>query len=103
MVEVRFKLEQGIEAAFDAANLRESENDGLKVLDEQIMMVQNLSVDLHKEMSDLRQTSNKEQSISSSTTTKVVLFGVLSVGIIAVSAVVQILYLRRFFRDKKIM
>ncbi len=98
---MKVRLDQGVEAVFDADHNENEE--GVKAAEAQIEMVKNFSMQLHKEMSDLRKTGSEEQAVSSATTTKVIVFGVVSVGIIVGSAVIQILYLRRFFREKKIM
>ena len=101
MTEIKLKMDTGVEFNFDA--LKVDKKTELKQMEEQIIAVGNMSSQLHKDMSDLRKTGSEEQDISSATTTRVIVFGVISVGIIISSAVVQILYLRRFFREKKIM
>jgi len=75
----------------------------IKAMERQTFKLKDLSAYLHKEMADLRKTSNDEQIISNATTTRVIIFGVLSVLIILGSAFIQIVYLRSFFRQKKIM
>ena len=100
-VDIRFKMEMGVEAKHE--DVAPNTADEFKAVDTQITKITELSNQLHKEMSDLRMTGNDEQVVSSATTTKVIVFGIASVGIIIVSAIIQILFLRRFFRQKKIM
>ena len=101
LIEVKIKLDYGVEAVFE---LPTNESAGaFAAVEEEISIIGNLSTQLHKEMGDLRKTGHEEHVISSATTTKVIVFGVVSVGVIVASAIIQILYLRRFFREKKIM
>ena len=101
LIEVKLKLDMGVETVFDKPK-NESATE-MRIIEEEIQIISNLSAQLHQEMSDLRRTESEEQVVSSSTTTKVIVFGVVSVGVIIGSAITQILYLRRFFREKKIM
>ena len=101
MIEVKLKLDTGVETVFDKPK-NESATE-MRIIEEEIGIVGNLSAQLHQEMSDLRRTESEAQVVSSSTTSKVIVFGVISIGVIIASAITQILYLRRFFREKKIM
>eukprot|EP00831_Metopus_contortus_P024695 TRINITY_DN21488_c0_g1_i1.p2 TRINITY_DN21488_c0_g1~~TRINITY_DN21488_c0_g1_i1.p2 ORF type:complete len:108 (+),score=23.20 TRINITY_DN21488_c0_g1_i1:46-369(+) len=74
----------------------------IKDIENQIWKLNELSVQVHEEMSALRLSGSDQQVISTATMTKVIGFGIVSLAIIIGSAIIQILYLRRFFRQKKI-
>ena len=69
----------------------------------EVDLIANVSSQLHDEMNDLRRTGGEEHAVSSATTTRVIIFGAISVGIIIFSAIIQIWYLKGFFRERKIM
>ncbi len=101
--EIKFELAMGVESAGNKKGTEKASGEELRGVERQIAKLNDMSKELGREMGDLRKTSNDEQAVSSSTTVRVIVFGVLSIGIIVGAGVVQILYLRRFFRMKKIV
>ena len=75
----------------------------LKVVEHIASVSKNLTIQLQNEMNDLRRTGFEQHNVNRSTTKNVILFGILSVAIIIASAVIQIWYLKRFFKQKKIV
>ena len=77
--------------------------DTLEYIEDEVALIANISSNLHDEMGGLRKAGGEEYAVRTATTTRVIVFGIISVAIIIVSGFIQIWYLRGFFRDRKIM
>lgn len=97
---MRVRLDSGVEAS---AEEKTEGIDTMEYIEDEVDLIANISSQLHDEMSGLRKTGGEEHAVSAATTTRVIVFGVISVAIIIVSAFIQIWYLRGFFRERKIM
>ena len=97
-IELKLKLNSAVGLIIDkeehSANLTHIEND--------IFILLNYSRQVNKYMADLRVIATEDNDMYSKTTKKVIIFGLISISIIIVSGIVQVLYLRHFFREKKI-
>ena len=98
-LEIKLKLEIGIELLIEMPKT----GNEIKSIEDTTIRAKNLTLQLQNEMSGLRKTGFEQHNVNKSTTRNVVIFGVLSVAIIIGSALTQIWYLKRFFRQKKIV
>ena len=96
---MKISIDRGIDAIID----NEEINRNITQLDNQTSIIWKYAQQVNKYMADLRQVATEDNDMGSSTITKVFIFGIISISVIIISAVVQILYLKRFFREKKIM
>ena len=103
-IEFKLKLGTGVELTIDTNDHnKERLNDKLKAFERTTEILKNHTTNLMIEMQTLRKSGNEQGSLNRATTKNVIIFGGISVIIIIVSAVVQICYLKRFFRQKKIV
>ena len=100
-LELHIKLESGVGNAVETE--KPKADNKLKVVEHIASVSKNLTIQLQNEMNDLRRTGFEQHNVNRSTTKNVILFGILSVAIIIASAVIQIWYLKRFFKQKKIV
>lgn len=97
---VTLSVEQGPEAKDYTQVAKKEHLDPLVV---SLRMVEDQLREYHKNLLHMRSKEVKMRRLNDSTSSQVVLFCMLSVGVMLVATVVQILYFRSFLRSKKII
>eukprot|EP00826_Nyctotherus_ovalis_P024858 TRINITY_DN19187_c0_g1_i2.p1 TRINITY_DN19187_c0_g1~~TRINITY_DN19187_c0_g1_i2.p1 ORF type:complete len:209 (+),score=35.76 TRINITY_DN19187_c0_g1_i2:30-629(+) len=98
-IELKLKLNSAVDFIIDKNEL----NGNLTRIEHDIYMTLNYSQQVNKLMTDLRKHATEDNAIGSATTKRVIVFGIISISVIIVSAVVQIFYLRMFFKERKMV
>ena len=104
-VELRFKLEQGIEAKDNDSEPKEKKTtrDELVPIEEQLSKSVLLTDEISKNMNDLRIAGGDQQLMSESTTITVIVLGCISLGVVIASTWIQNWYLKSFFKQRKLL
>ncbi len=104
LTEVRLKVDQGVDAGKDEATstgAHTKQDDFVPVLNV-LSRVKEVMSGLHKNMDDVRRADSDHDLLSESPTARLLFITLVSISVIVASVLVQLWYLKAFFREKKI-
>ena len=101
-MEIRFKLQQGVEEEFPDQKAN-SDKNSIGPLEASLNTTVRMASEVQKKIDDLQKSGTDQEMLNDSISTTVILLGILSLGIVIVSALLQVSYLKKFFRQKKLL
>eukprot|EP00826_Nyctotherus_ovalis_P019327 TRINITY_DN1593_c0_g2_i1.p2 TRINITY_DN1593_c0_g2~~TRINITY_DN1593_c0_g2_i1.p2 ORF type:complete len:105 (+),score=30.42 TRINITY_DN1593_c0_g2_i1:477-791(+) len=101
--EIRFKLQQGVEEVYPDANQSLTQGNDFLPLEVSLNKTMRVATEVQKKVDELRKSGADQEVLNESIGTTIVLIGVLSVGIVVASGLLQVFYLKSFFRRRKIL
>ena len=101
-MEIRFKLQQGVEEIYPDQKIDYNKNN-YGPLEASLNTTVRMATEVQRKIDDLQKSGTDQETLNNSISTTVIVLGVLSVGIVIASALLQISYLKKFFKQRKLL
>ena len=101
--EIRFKLQQGVEEVYPEVNQTEGIGNDFKPLEASLNKTTKVAIEVQRKVDDLRKSGTDQEVLNQSIGKTIILLGGLSIAIVIASALLQVFYLKSFFKRKKIL
>ena len=97
---VNFELRKGVKAK-DYSGIASVK--GLKGIEVKLKKLEDLTKDIHKKIQHLREREEELRNTNSTIHSRVIVYSIVTVSMLLGLCILQILYLKRFFRLKKLI
>ena len=100
---IYFKLQQGIEKVDDEIQYVTTDEDNFLPLDKSLNNSLKAASNVKKRMEDLSKSGIDQELLTQSIGSTIIILGLIAIGMVVISAFLQVKYLKTFFKQRKML